>query len=123
MCQSVLLCLTETIRYRGLVCLPNALTTWTVVCDHLTSFSARHSNSSVWRPWPATGPLCVGGGGSAYCEDPILCRLYEDFFCLSFGDISDSKISEFSLCTSDDKRKGLTHADQYPGGTGISIIG
>ena len=47
----------------------------------------------------------------------------KDSFCFSFGDISDSKISEFSLRTSDDKRKELTHADQNPGGTGISIIG
>ena len=100
-----------------------ALTTWTVACGHLTSFSARHSNSSVWRPWPATEPLCVGGDGSAYCEDPILCRLYEDFFCLSFSDISDSKISEFSLRTSDDKRKGLTCADQIQVEQGFRSLG
>ena len=43
-----------------------ALTTWMVVFDHLTSFSAWHLNLSVWRPWPATVTLSVGGGGSAY---------------------------------------------------------
>ena len=47
----------------------------------------------------------------------------KDFFCLSFGDISDSKISEFSLRTSDDKRKGLTRADQIQAEQGFQSLG